>query len=122
LSDEFANLSQLELLSLIKRAEEELEHRKNAAREKLKEEIQAKLQATGMDLSDLFPESGGKKRKTRAVADEAETREVKPKYRDPVSRETWSGRGARPPLWVKRIMAERGWTLEEFKHSREYDL
>jgi DNA-binding protein H-NS len=121
LSDEFLNLSDLELLSLIKRAEGELEHRKNAAREKLKEEIREKLQATGMDLSDLFPETGGKKRKTRTVADERETKEVKPKYRDPVSQETWSGRGARPPIWVKRMMAERGWTLEDFKQSGEYE-
>jgi len=41
---------------------------------------------------------------------DAEVKAVKPKFRDPVSRETWSGRGTRPPLWVKRVMAERGWS------------
>ena len=122
MSDEFANLSQLELLSLIKRAEEALEHRKHAAKDKLKEEIQEKLRASGMDLSDLFPETGGKKRKAKTPSQDDEVKEVKPKYRDPVSQETWSGRGARPPLWVKRIMAERGWYLEDFKKSGEYEV
>lgn len=122
MSDEFANLSELELLSLIKRAEAELEHRKHAAKDKLKEEIQEKLRASGMDLSDLFPETGGKKRKAKTASQDDEVKEVKPKYRDPVSQETWSGRGARPPLWVKRIMAERGWSLEGFKKSGEYDV
>lgn len=121
MSDEFAALSDLELLSLIKRAEEELENRKRAARDKLVEEIQEKILASGLTLSDLFPETSGKKRKTRTVAEEGGIREVKPKYRDPVSHETWSGRGARPPLWVKRILAERSWTLEEFKRSGEYE-
>jgi DNA-binding protein H-NS len=121
LSDEFANLSDLELLSLIKRAEDELENRKQASKEKLKEEIQERLRASGMDLSDLFPEAGAKKRKAKTASHDAEVRDVKPKYRDPVSQESWSGRGARPPLWVKRIMAERGWTLEDFKQSGEYE-
>ncbi len=120
--DEFANLSQLELLSLIKRAEEELEHRKNDSKEKLKEEIQEKLRASGIDLSDPFPEAGAKKRKAKTASNDAEVQVVKPKYRDTVSPEAWSGRGARLPLWVKRIMAERGWSLDDFKKSGEYQV
>ncbi len=57
-----------------------------------------------------------------APSPDAEVKEVKPKFRDPVFRETWSGRGARPPLWVKRVMAERGWSLDDFKKSGEYDV
>lgn len=121
MSDEFATLSELDLLSLIKRAEGELEHRKKASREKLREEIREKLRASGMDLSDLFPETGAKKRRTKAAPDDAEAKELKPKYRDAVSQETWSGRGAHPPLWVKRVMAERAWSLEDFKKSRAYE-
>jgi DNA-binding protein H-NS len=68
-----------------------------------------------------FPVAGVKGRKAHTNSETGEARAVKAKYRDPVSQETWSGRGARPPLWVKRIMAERGWTLEEFKLSGEYD-
>lgn len=118
---EFSNLNDLELRSLIKRAEDELEQRKAHARERLKEEIQEKLKATGLDLGDLFPEVSGKARKGNGAAEGSEKPPVKPKYRDPVSLETWSGRGARPPLWVKRIMAERGWYLEDFKKSGGYE-
>jgi DNA-binding protein H-NS len=119
-SEEFANQSDLELLALIKRVEEELERRKKASKDKLKEEIAEKLRNAGLDIGDLFPEVGSKGRKPRG-SETGEGRPVKIKYRDPVSQEAWSGRGARPPLWVKRIMGERGWTLEEFKRSDEYD-
>jgi DNA-binding protein H-NS len=120
-SEEFAKQSDLELLTLIKRVEQELERRKLASKEALKIEIEEKLRANGLDLGDLFPEAGGKARKARATTETGETKEVRAKYRDPVSQETWSGRGAHPPLWVKRIMAERVWTLEEFKRSGEYE-
>ncbi len=122
MSEEFASLSELELLSLIGRAESELQRRKEASKEKLKEEIQERLKASGLDLGDLFPEAGGKKQKAKAASADAEAKEVKPKFRDPVSQEAWSGRGARPPLWVKRVMAERGWSLDDFKKSGEYDV
>jgi DNA-binding protein H-NS len=120
-SEEFANKSDLELQALIGRAEHELQRRKLVFKEKLKEEIEEKLKANGLELGDLFPEAGSKGRKARATSEVGEAQPVKAKYRDPVSQETWSGRGARPPLWVKRIMSERGWTLEDFKQSGEYD-
>jgi DNA-binding protein H-NS len=120
-SEEFANLSDLEIQALIGRAEHELQRRKTASKDKLKEEIEERLRSAGLDLGDLFPEAGSKRRRARATSETGEATPVKAKYRDPVSQETWSGRGARPPLWVKRIMAERGWTLEEFKLSGEYN-
>jgi DNA-binding protein H-NS len=120
-SEEFANKSDLELLTLIKRVEQELERRKLASKETLKIEIEEKLLNAGLDLGDLFPEAAGKRRKSRPPSETGEARPVKAKYRDPVSLEAWSDRGARPPYWVKRIMGERGWTLEEFKQSGEYD-
>lgn len=55
-------------------------------------------------------------------ADGGEGKPVKVKYRNPFLRAIWSGSGARPPYWVKRIMDERGWTLGEFKQSGEYDV
>lgn len=119
---EFSNLSDLELLSLIKRAEDELEGRKVQARDRLRDEIHEKLKATGLSFDDLFPEIGGKPRKGNAASEDREKKPVKPKYRDPVSQETWSGRGARAPRWVLGIMAERGWSLEEFKRSGEYEI
>ncbi len=122
MSEEFVNQSDHELLALIKRAEQELERRRLASKEKLKVEIEEKLRANGLELGDLFPGAGGKGRKVRATSETDEAKPVKVKYRDPVSQETWSGRGARPPHWVKRILAERGWTLEEFKQSGEYEV
>lgn len=122
MSEEFADKSDLELVALIGRAEHELQRRKLASKDKLKEEIEEKLRKAGLELGDLFPEAGSKGRKARVTSETGEPRSVKAKYRDPVSQETWSGRGARPPLWVKKIMAERGWTLDEFKKSGEYDV
>jgi DNA-binding protein H-NS len=101
------------MLSLIKRAESELELRKSASKDKLRQQIEDRPKHAGLELGELFPEVTGK-RKGRA-AGPSEGKPVLAKYRDPVSQETWSGRGPRPPLWVKRIMAERGWTLDEFK-------
>jgi DNA-binding protein H-NS len=120
-SEEFAKLSDLELLSLIKRGEEELERRKGALKERLKAEIEEKLNNAGLEFGDLFPEADGKARKAKGPSGDAERRAVKPRYRDPVFQETWSGRRPRPPHWVQRIMAERRWTLEEFKQSGEFD-
>ena len=41
--------------------------------------------------SDLFPKGKGSKGKGTTVA---------PKYRDPVTGNTWTGRG-KPPLWIR---------------------
>jgi DNA-binding protein H-NS len=120
MSNEFSDLSDLELLSLITRGEQELERRKNASKDKLKEEIEEKLKNAGLELGELFPETAATRR-SKSTAN-GEGKPVKAKYRDPVSLETWSGRGARPPYWVKRILAERSWTLEEFKRSGEYEI
>lgn len=121
MSEEFANKSHFEIQALIGRAEHELQRRKLVSKEKLKIEIEEKLRASGLEVGDLFPGAGGKRRKSRSAFEAGEAKPVKVKYRDPVSRETWSGRGARPPHWVRRIMAERRWTLEEFKQSGEFE-
>ena len=122
-SEEFARLSDLELLSLIERAKQEIVNRQNQGREKLKEEIQARLANSGLDISDLFPDLSGKgRRKSSKDADKSDVAPVPAKYRDPVSQESWSGRGGRPPHWVKKIMDEKGWSLEDFKKSGEYEI
>ena len=107
-----------ELTALIERVQEEIKHRKISAKDKLKQEIEEKLKYVGLDLTDLFPEAGKKAKKSKH---EGESKPAPVKYRDPVSQGTWSGRGARPPHWVKSIMSERRWTLGEFKASGEYD-
>jgi hypothetical protein len=72
-SDEFAKLSELDLLSLMKQTEEALANRKRAS---------------GVTLGDLFRVAEGKKRKARLASDRDEPGEVKPKFRDPESQET----------------------------------
>ena len=44
---------------------------------------------------------------------------VKPKYRHPSSRDTWTGRG-RAPKWVVALCEERKITLEAFKSSPDF--
>ncbi|MGI9230239.1 MAG: hypothetical protein ACR2HL_00710 [Methylocystis sp.] len=111
-------LTVAELTALIERAQVEIKHRKITAKDKLKQEIEEKLKHSGLDLADLFPGAGKKTKKSRQ---DGESKPAPVKYRDPVSQGTWSGRGARPPQWVKSIMSERRWTLEQFKAFGEYD-
>jgi DNA-binding protein H-NS len=118
MSDEFAKLSVSEIKALIERAQIEIAVRQHAGKEKVKAEIAEKLASAGLDFADLFPELGGKKTGKRTKA--ASASEVPAKYKDHVSGDTWSGRGPRPPRWVKSIMSQRGWTIEEFKASEEY--
>lgn len=116
---DFDKLTVPELTALIERTQEEIKHRKVSAKERLKREIEEQLKSSGLDLADLFPGSGKKAKKSKQ---EGDSNPAPVKYRDPVSQGTWSGRGARPPHWVKSIMSERHWTLEEFKASGEYDV
>jgi DNA-binding protein H-NS len=118
MSGEFANLSDLEIVALIHRANEELTQRRDAQRENLRSEIQQKLKVAGLELADLFPELEGTEKAGKAAV--SAPRATLAKYKNHVSGESWSGRGPHPPQWVKSIMMERGWTLEEFKTSEEF--
>ena len=50
------------------------------------------VEAFGLTQEDIF--STGKQKQ------KSETRSVPPKYRDPVTGQTWTGRG-KPPTWIK---------------------
>ena len=119
MSLDFEKMTVPDLEALIDRAREEIADRKVSARNRLKQEIEDKLRETGLDLADLFP---GTSTKSKKSVKEGDGKSAPIKYRDPVSLGTWSGRGGRPPQWVKSIMMERRWTLEEFKASGEYDV
>ncbi len=119
MNDEFEGLSDLEIISLIHRANEELARRKATHRENLRADIEQKLRDAGLGLVDLFPEVEGKPVKEKKSA-ERPAKTVAAKYRNAVSGDTWSGRGAHPPQWVKSILIERGWTIEDFKGSDEF--
>lgn len=119
MSDEFAGLSDAEVLSLIHRAQKELDGRQKRHKQKIKEEIEQKLRSVGLDIVDLFPEVDSKPSRQ---AREADRTPIAAKYKNHVSGETWSGRGAHPPHWVKLILAERGWTIDQFKASDEFQI
>ena len=108
-----------ELTALMERAKQEIQHRKVTAKDTLKQEIEDKLKDSGLDLADIFPGAGRRNKRSKKNHESAPT---PVKYLDPVSQGTWSGRGAHPPQWVKSIMMERRWTLDEFKASSEYDV
>ena len=83
---------------MIERAKKEIIARQNARRERLKEEIQAKPANSGLDIIDLFPDAASKgRRKSSKSAEVSDNTPVPAKYRAPVSQETWSRRGGRPP-------------------------
>jgi DNA-binding protein H-NS len=113
-SDEFQSLSDLEILSLIERAKNELSRRKEAGKEELCAEIEAKLKAAGLDLGDLFESTRG----AGKSKDTDSKNTVAPKFRNHATQETWSGRGRVP--WVATILQERDWTVEDFKGSDEF--
>lgn len=54
------------------------------------QEIRGLIEAFGLTAEDVFS-SAKPKRLTSSVA---------PKYRDPVTGQTWTGRG-KPPIWIK---------------------
>lgn len=58
MSDEFAHLSDLELLSFIKSSEKELEFCNEPHKDKLKEEIEERLRTANLEFGGLLPLGG----------------------------------------------------------------
>jgi DNA-binding protein H-NS len=56
------------------------------------QEIKALIEAFGLTQDDVFPTAKQKQKR--------ETGSVAPKYRDPATGQTWTGRG-KPPNWIK---------------------
>lgn len=92
---------------LVVAVEQERQAKREAARKALLEEVRAKAEALGLSLGNLLEsaeQARGAAKGTRAA--------VRPKYRDPETGETWSGRGS-PPGWLRRL-EEQGRSREEF--------
>lgn len=68
--------------------------REKAAR--LRDKIHALVEAEGLGIDDVLGSRG-----KRAAA----VRKVKPKYRDPATGETWTGRGKRPRWFSAALSA-----------------
>lgn len=83
--------------------------KENQERRKAQEELRKTAREHGFDLEELVagatPRRGGGGGK------------VPPKYRDPDSGKTWTGRG-RKPKWVEEKLAE-GRDMEEFRITGE---
>lgn len=56
------------------------------------QKIKGLIEAFGLTQDDVFPAAKQKQKR--------ETGSVAPKYRDPATGQTWSGRG-KPPNWIK---------------------
>ena len=118
-----SNLSQLELNNLISEASRELEVRKRS-------------EAIIRDIHKVFDKHGIAKRERSALLDAAKsggmasTRtpkraskrkvvKVAPKYRCPISGDTWTGRG-RAPAWVVNTCDSKKLSIEAFKADSAY--
>ncbi|MFM2054444.1 MAG: hypothetical protein RL456_2481 [Pseudomonadota bacterium] len=66
----------------------------------------------GLSAADLSAGKPGRPAKQAASGDAAPTRKVAPKFRDPDTGETWSGRGLKPK-WLTAAI-EAGRKLEDF--------
>jgi DNA-binding protein H-NS len=91
--------------------EKQLAEARRAERAGVISQIKSLMAEHGLSLADLSGKAAGgtpKAPKTSAAAG----RKVAPKYRNPATGETWTGRGLQPN-WVKAAVAS-GKKLEEF--------
>jgi len=118
-------LSGTELEDLRAAAKAELRARKARDQkiERLRVQFERRLTKAGLTLSDLYPSLGTGKSQTRTAGKPKVRRKkrsvVKPKYKDPSGRHTWTGRG-RSPLWVRAICERDGIDVTEFKVREKY--
>lgn len=106
-----------ELKKQISALEAEIIRRTDETKRELRAEFDAKLADAGLSITDIYDDlapQGSKKAKQARV-----TQSVDPKYRDPQSGATWSGRG-RAPQWVQAILEERKMSLQAFKVTGEF--
>lgn len=80
---------------------------RQAKRREVIQQIKALLSENGLTVADLDLGNGAARKKG------GPTGKVAPKYRDPASGKTWTGRGIQP-TWLKQALAE-GKTLNDFR-------
>jgi DNA-binding protein H-NS len=101
------NLTTTELDELIKAATARKNEEIAGARASFLDEVKAKAASLGMSLADLVGMGSG-----RAAKSQKAPTATAPKYRDPETGATWSGRGY-PAKWITDYEA-RGRQREEF--------
>ena len=95
----------------------EILRRTEEAKTELRAEFDAKLADAGLEITDLYPEFTP--RRIVAAKEVKVTQSADPKYKDPETGATWSGRG-RAPHWVQDILEKRKMSLEAFKVTAEF--
>jgi len=85
-----------DLIARAKARQEELAKEKVA---KLRDKISALVKAEGIGLDEVFGGARG------ARGSKARGSKVKPKYRNPATGETWTGRGKRPRWFAAALAA-----------------
>ncbi len=90
-----------QILDQIAKAETELVQAQQAQRNESIAKVRAAMLDAGITLADI--DDGSTKRAPAAAI--AKTSTVAPKYRDPVSGKTWSGRGLKP-RWMTAAIAD----------------
>ena len=98
----------------------EIARRTEEAKRELRAEFDVKLADAGLKITDLYGAAGSKPGIVRAKTLKV-TQSVDPKYRDPKTGATWSGRG-RAPQWVEAILEERKLSIQAFKVTGEFRL
>ncbi|HXD07417.1 MAG TPA: H-NS histone family protein [Burkholderiaceae bacterium] len=88
--------------------EQKIEEARRAERSGVISQIKALMQQHGLSLADL----GGTKSGPGKSGKERSGGKVAPKYRNPVTGDTWTGRGLQPK-WVQAALAS-GKTLQDF--------
>lgn len=86
-----------ELVQQIEKLQQQAEDLRKKELQDVIAEVKAKIQQYGLSASDLGL-SGGKSKSSSAKGT------VKPKYKNPVTGDTWTGRG-RAPKWIAEAEA-----------------
>jgi DNA-binding protein H-NS len=105
---DISNLNIKQLNQLIESAKVRIAELEKSGAADARSKLSAMAREMGYDIGDLF--SGGK---AKAAVSERVRRPAKPKYKDPNSDQTWTGRG-RKPLWVVSQLAQ-GRSLDSLK-------
>lgn len=96
----------------------EIARRTEEAKRELRAEFDAKPADAGLKITDLYGPAAAKPGIVRAKTLKV-TQSVDPKYRDPQTGATWSGRGRAPQL-VGAILKERKLSIQAFKVTGEF--
>jgi DNA-binding protein H-NS len=109
------NLTLPELEALMRAATAKRDELMAGARASFVDEVKARAASLGMSLADLAGLGGGALARSLGAARpkrDARRKSPAPKYRNPATGETWSGRG-RPARWLTQLEAQ-GHKREEF--------